>query len=218
MVLENSLAPLWRTVELSPAQRHYAESTLLGQNIAIWNRDGGTSSEQAYKCVPFFMSNRGYGVFINHFGDLDVEVGSEKVSRVGFSVPTQSLEFFIIHGRDPLDILSRYTLMTGRPAYLGVSMLLRCLLIQMLAYLRPGPLAYGSAHLSSQTILRIQFRNFCKACVFWLSYLISSYLSPFTDARTRLSGESIPPWLLLDGAVRMVGRMSPFDRRRLKTI
>ena len=36
-----------------------------GQSIDIWNADGGTSSEQAYKSVPFYMSNRGYGVFVN---------------------------------------------------------------------------------------------------------------------------------------------------------
>ena len=29
-----------------------------GQTIEIWNADGGTSSEQAYKNVPFYVSNR----------------------------------------------------------------------------------------------------------------------------------------------------------------
>ncbi len=37
-----------------------------GQVVDIWNEDGGTSSEQAYKNIPFYMSNRGYGVFVNH--------------------------------------------------------------------------------------------------------------------------------------------------------
>lgn len=37
-----------------------------GQVIDLWNEDGGTSSEQAYKNIPFFLTNRGYGVFINH--------------------------------------------------------------------------------------------------------------------------------------------------------
>ena len=30
-----------------------------GQSVEIWNRDGGTSSEQAYKNIPFFLTNRG---------------------------------------------------------------------------------------------------------------------------------------------------------------
>lgn len=89
-----------------------------GQSIKIWNQDGGTSSEQAYKCVPFYMTNRGYGVFVNHPGEVEVEVGSEKVSRVGVSVADESLEYFIIYGETPLQILERYTRMTGRPALL----------------------------------------------------------------------------------------------------
>ncbi|KAJ3515567.1 hypothetical protein NLJ89_g1674 [Agrocybe chaxingu] len=51
-----------------------------GQAVKIWNQDGGTSSDQAYKCVPFYITNRGYGVFINHPGEVEVEVSSEKTS------------------------------------------------------------------------------------------------------------------------------------------
>lgn len=66
--------------------------------------DGGTSSDQAYKCVPFYLTNRNYGVFINHPGEVEVEVGSEKVSRVGVSVAGTSLEYFIIYGETPLQV------------------------------------------------------------------------------------------------------------------
>ena len=31
----------------------------------IWNEDGGTSTEQSYKNIPFYISNKGYGVFVN---------------------------------------------------------------------------------------------------------------------------------------------------------
>lgn len=89
-----------------------------GQSIRIWNQDGGTSSDQAYKCVPFYITNRNYGVFINNPGEVEIEVGSEKVSRVGISVASSSLEYFIIYGETPLEILERYTRMTGRPAIL----------------------------------------------------------------------------------------------------
>ncbi|KAI0670606.1 alpha-glucosidase [Trametes maxima] len=89
-----------------------------GQSVSIWNQDGGTSSEQAYKCVPFYITNRNYGVFVNHPGEVEFEVGSEKVSRVGASVAGESLEYFIIYGPTPLEILERYTRLTGRPALL----------------------------------------------------------------------------------------------------
>ena len=75
-----------------------------GQSVSVWNQDGGTSSEQAYKCVPFYITNRNYGVFINHPGEVEVEVGSEKVSRVGVSVAGESLEYFIIYGETPLEV------------------------------------------------------------------------------------------------------------------
>ncbi|KAF8575536.1 glycoside hydrolase family 31 protein [Ramaria rubella] len=87
-----------------------------GQSISVWNRDGGTSSEQSYKCVPFYISSRGYGVFINNPGEVELEIGSEKVSRVGISVAGEGLEYFLIYGETPLQILERYTLLTGRPA------------------------------------------------------------------------------------------------------
>jgi len=87
-----------------------------GQVVDTWNRDGGTGSDQAYKCVPFYMTNRGYGVFVNHPGDVSFEVASEKVSRVQFSVPGQSLEYFVIYGPTPREVLEKYTALTGKPA------------------------------------------------------------------------------------------------------
>ncbi|MCB0034963.1 MAG: hypothetical protein KDE51_13110, partial [Anaerolineales bacterium] len=87
-----------------------------GQAIDLWNEDGGTSSEQAYKNIPFYLTNRGYGVFINHPELVSLEVGSEKVERVQFSVPGESLDYFIINGPSPKEVLGRYTALTGRPA------------------------------------------------------------------------------------------------------
>ncbi len=87
-----------------------------GQVVDLWNEDGGTSSEQAYKNIPFFITNRGYGVFINHPERVSLEVASEKVERIQFSVPGEKLEYFLIYGPTPKDVLNRYTALTGRPA------------------------------------------------------------------------------------------------------
>lgn len=87
-----------------------------GQVVDVWNADGGTSSEQAYKNIPFYLTNRGYGVFVNDSGRVSYEVGSEAVERVQFSVEGESLEYFIIYGPTPAQILERYTALTGRPA------------------------------------------------------------------------------------------------------
>ncbi|MEN9562206.1 MAG: hypothetical protein RIR73_450 [Chloroflexota bacterium] len=87
-----------------------------GQVVDIWNEDGGTSSEQAYKNIPFYLTNRGYGVFINQPDKVSFEIASEKVERVQFSIPGETLEYFIIYGPTPKEILERYTALTGRPA------------------------------------------------------------------------------------------------------
>src|SRR5262245_40957956 len=87
-----------------------------GQVVDMWNQDGGTSSEQAYKNIPFYLTNRGYGVFVNHPERVSFEVASEKVERVQFSVPGEALEYFIIYGPTPAEVLERYTALTGRPA------------------------------------------------------------------------------------------------------
>jgi alpha-D-xyloside xylohydrolase len=87
-----------------------------GQVVDMWNEDGGTSSEQAYKNIPFYLTNRGYGVFVNHPERVSFEVASEKVERVQFSVPGESLEYIFIYGPTPKEILARYTALTGRPA------------------------------------------------------------------------------------------------------
>jgi alpha-D-xyloside xylohydrolase len=87
-----------------------------GQAIDLWNEDGGTASEQTYKNVPFYLTNRGYGVFINHPERVSIEVASEKVERVQFSVPGETLEYYLIYGPSPKQVLERYTALTGRPA------------------------------------------------------------------------------------------------------
>ena len=86
-----------------------------GQTVDVWNADGGTYREQAYKNVPFYVSNRGYGVLVNDPGHVSFEIGSESVERVQFSVPGEVLEYFVIAGPTPKDVLERYTALTGRP-------------------------------------------------------------------------------------------------------
>ncbi|MET7749711.1 alpha-xylosidase [Micromonospora sp. NPDC005367] len=87
-----------------------------GQVVDIWNADGGTASEQAYKNVPFYLSNRGYGVFVDHPEHVAFEIGSEVVSQTQFSVEGQTLTYYLIDGPTPKDVLRRYTALTGRPA------------------------------------------------------------------------------------------------------
>ena len=87
-----------------------------GQTVEVWNADGGTSSEQAYKNVPFYLSSRGYGVLVNSSRHVSFEIGTEAVERVQFSVAGEAIEYLLIDGPTPADVLERYTRLTGRPA------------------------------------------------------------------------------------------------------
>ena len=86
-----------------------------GQTVTIWNQDGGTGTAQAYKNVPFYMSNRGYGVFVDSTDKVEFEIGSDEVSKVQFSVPGQELTYSVIGGRDLKGVLNTYTDLTGKP-------------------------------------------------------------------------------------------------------
>jgi alpha-D-xyloside xylohydrolase len=87
-----------------------------GQVVDTWNEDGGTASQIAYKSIPFYMTNRGYGVLVDSPDNVSFEVASEKVEYVGFSVPGESIAYDFFYGPTPKKILNEYTALTGRPA------------------------------------------------------------------------------------------------------
>jgi alpha-D-xyloside xylohydrolase len=113
MVGELSLKPGEQVYGLGERFTAFAKN---GQVVETWNEDGGTSSQVAYKSVPFYMTNKGYGVFVDHAGQVSFEVASEKVGYVGFSVPGEELRYDFIYGPTPAKILEAYTGLTGRPA------------------------------------------------------------------------------------------------------
>ncbi len=87
-----------------------------GQSVDIWNEDGGTSTDQSYKNIPFYLTDKGYGVFVNSSDKVSFEVGTEQVTKVEFSVKGESLDYFVINGPTMKDVLRRYTDLTGKPA------------------------------------------------------------------------------------------------------
>jgi alpha-D-xyloside xylohydrolase len=87
-----------------------------GQNVVIWNKDGGTASDQAYKNIPFYLSSRGYGLLVNSPAKIDFEIGTERVSQIQFSVPGEELDYYVFYGPDLKNVLEKYTQLSGRPA------------------------------------------------------------------------------------------------------
>ena len=87
-----------------------------GQVVEIWNSDGGTCSDQSYKNIPFYVSSKSYGVFVNSSDKVSFEVNSDTVSKVTFTQPGEELEYFIIGGENLEDVLKHYTDLTGKPS------------------------------------------------------------------------------------------------------
>lgn len=87
-----------------------------GQVVEMWNEDGGTASEIAYKNIPFFVTNKGYGILVDNEGDVAYEIASEKVERIQFSVEGERLDYYVISGKTPMGTVEKYTDLTGKPA------------------------------------------------------------------------------------------------------
>ena len=87
-----------------------------GQVVEMWNEDGGTASEIAYKNIPFYVTNKGYGILVDNEGDVAYEIASEKVERVQFSVEGERLGYYVISGKTPMGTVEKYTQHTAKPA------------------------------------------------------------------------------------------------------
>ncbi len=93
----------------------FSEYVKNGQSIEMWNRDGGTGTEQSYKNIPFYLSSKGYGLLVNDSNKVSFEVASEKVSKIQFSTPGESLEYLFFPGENPKEVLKKYTAISGLP-------------------------------------------------------------------------------------------------------
>jgi alpha-D-xyloside xylohydrolase len=88
--------------------------TRVGKAVDFWNKDAiGTSSPRTYINVPFFFSTRGYGLFLNSSSRTEWEIGTLDAFALGFTVEDSAMDYFVIHGPAPAEILQRYCGLTG---------------------------------------------------------------------------------------------------------
>ena len=85
-----------------------------GKAVDFWNKDAiGTSSPRTYINVPFLFSTRGYGLFLNSSARTQWEIGTREASSLGFAVEETLMDYFIIYGPTPAEILRGYCSLTG---------------------------------------------------------------------------------------------------------
>jgi len=79
----------------------------------LWNDPAVAAS---LKRIPFYMSTRGYGMFVHTANAVRCHVGDLEPTALSILVDdTCALDLFIIYGPDLKDILPRYTALTGTP-------------------------------------------------------------------------------------------------------
>jgi alpha-D-xyloside xylohydrolase len=85
-----------------------------GQKVNAWTRDAmGTQNELMYKPIPFFLSSRGYGMFVHTSAPVTFDFGKTFDSHNTIYTGDESLDLFVFLGQ-PKDVLSEYTQLTGR--------------------------------------------------------------------------------------------------------
>ncbi|WP_234572223.1 glycoside hydrolase family 31 protein [Rhodohalobacter sp. 614A] len=85
-----------------------------GEKVVLWVDDAnGTQNETMYKPVPFYMSNRGYGVFMHHSTPISVDVGKYYNAVNSMMIGDDEADLFFFLG-EPKDILDEYTELTGK--------------------------------------------------------------------------------------------------------
>src|SRR5215217_380755 len=87
-----------------------------GQKLILWTYDAySAQTPDMYKPVPFFMSSRGYGMFVHTSAPLTFDLGASYNEANVTYLGDDSLDLFFFFGR-PKEILSEYTALTGRAA------------------------------------------------------------------------------------------------------
>lgn len=85
-----------------------------GKHVDFWNKDAiGTSNSRSYINVPFLFSTRGYGLFLNSSCRTEWEIGTLDASTLGFAIEDGIMDYFIIYGPTPSEIIFNYCTLTG---------------------------------------------------------------------------------------------------------
>ncbi|WP_024993317.1 glycoside hydrolase family 31 protein [Phocaeicola paurosaccharolyticus] len=87
----------------------------VGQKLNLFVTDPqGPETDQMYKPIPFFMSSRGYGMFMHTSAPVTCDFGASYIGLNKLFMGDENLDLFIFFG-EPKDILNEYTELVGKP-------------------------------------------------------------------------------------------------------
>jgi alpha-D-xyloside xylohydrolase len=86
----------------------------VGQKVQIMVTDPqGPETDGQYKPVPFYFSNRGYGIFMHTSAPITADFGASYIGAQRLFMADEQIDFFVFFG-SPKDILNEYTNITGK--------------------------------------------------------------------------------------------------------
>ncbi len=87
-----------------------------GQRLKMWHREAyGVHCEWAYKNVPFFLSSRGYGLFVDSTSPVEFDMGHSNHATFSLIVPDSALDYYVIVGPEPKAVITRYASLVSFP-------------------------------------------------------------------------------------------------------
>lgn len=113
-----SINPVW---SLAPGEKIMG----LGESATSINKNGqklnlfvtdpqGPETPDMYKPIPFFFSNKGYGMFMHTSAPVTADVGRSYIGSNKLFMMDEEMDLFVFFG-EPKEILEEYTALSGRP-------------------------------------------------------------------------------------------------------
>lgn len=91
-----------------------------GRVFTLWNTDAyawDAARDPLYKSIPFVLiehAGHAFGVFVDNTQRMTVDVGKTEPDVLSFTVAEGAIDWYLIDGPTPRDVLQRYTALTGR--------------------------------------------------------------------------------------------------------
>lgn len=124
MAWDGRAVRVWKTM---PEQENYygfgLKSGRLNKkysHLTMWNSDipaYAADTDPLYESIPFFLAVKGgvaHGIFFNNSYWSSFDMGKESRDRYSFGAQGGTLDYYVIAGPGPKDVVSRFTALVGR--------------------------------------------------------------------------------------------------------
>jgi alpha-D-xyloside xylohydrolase len=94
----------------------FAKMDLSGKTVQLRNQDGqGVNNRRTYKNIPFYLSSENYGLFVHTTAFAKFSLADHSTRSAQVLVEDPFVDFFLIGGDSPEEILFGYRQLTGFP-------------------------------------------------------------------------------------------------------